>query len=224
MSVRVKICGLSDERGMAAALEAGAAWVGLVFFPPSPRAVTPDRAATLARMVPRDVGVVGLTVDMPVDDCRRLVDAVPLTMLQMHGRETPEHVAAVRAATGRSAMKAIPVGDADDLAAAAAYESVCDWLLFDAKPPKDMKNALPGGNAVTFEWSLMRTHRHALPWMLAGGLRPETLAEAVAQSGATVLDVSSAVESTPGVKDPARIRAFLEAADAVPAPDTRPAC
>jgi len=223
MTVRVKICGLSEERSMAAALEAGAAWVGLVFFPPSPRAVSPVRAAALARMVPQGVGVVGLTVNMPVEDCCRLVDAVPLTMLQMHGQETPEHVATVRRATGREVMKAVQVGNASDLAVAASYEPVCDWLLFDAKPPKDMKNALPGGNAVTFEWSLMRTRRHARPWMLAGGLRPENLAEAVAQSGATVLDVSSAVESAPGVKDPARIRAFVEAATALSTPDARSA-
>lgn len=217
MAVPVKICGLTSEIAMAAAVEHGAAWVGLVFYPPSPRSVTPARAAALAALVPPGVGIVGLTVDLDAESCRRLTETVPLTMMQLHGRETPETVQAIAAATTLPVMKAIRVATATDIDAARAFMPVSDWLLFDAKPPGTLATALPGGNALCFDWTLLAGRQPTRPWMLAGGLTADRVADAVALSGAPALDVSSAVESAPGVKDPARIRQFLAAARAIAA-------
>jgi len=214
MPVAVKICGLNDAAGVAAALDGGARYVGFVFYPPSPRAVTPAAAGALAAMVPRDVTVVGLFVDP--DDA--LLDAalarVRLDLLQLHGGESPERVAAIRARTGRPVMKAVAIAAAADVDRAAAYEAVADRLLFDAKPPA-RADALPGGNGLAFDWRLIAGHRWQVPWMLSGGLTAESVAEAVATSGAQAVDVSSGVEDRPGLKSPARIAAFLAAAQAI---------
>jgi len=211
MTVRAKICGISDAPAMRAAIDGGAAFVGLVFFPPSPRNVTPEAAATLAAPVPAGIVRVGLFVD--AEDT--LIDAARasagLAMLQLHGSESPARCAAIRERTGLAVMKAIKIADAADIDAADAYTGHVDWLMFDAKAPADMKGALPGGNALAFEWALLAGRRFAHPWMLAGGLNPENIAEAVRISGATTVDVSSGVESVPGRKDPARIAAFLDA-------------
>jgi phosphoribosylanthranilate isomerase len=205
-----KICGINSPAAAVAAAAGGAAHIGLVFFPPSPRSVTSEQAAELARLVPERVGRVGLFVDPADDQLEAVLSRVPLTMLQLHGRETPERIAAIKRRVGLKVMKAIGVAEPDDLDGAAPYLGVADWLLFDAKPPKG-PGALPGGNARAFDWRILAGRRWPLPWMLSGGLTAGTLAEAVRITGAPVVDVSSGVEDRPGVKNPDRIRAFLEA-------------
>lgn len=207
---RVKICGLRDVAGLNAAVEAGAGYVGLVFFPKSPRNVSIDDAAAIAKAVPVGVAKVALVVD--ADDA--LLDAitaqVPLDILQLHGHETPARVSEIRARYGLPVMKAVGVADESDLAALETYAKVADQILVDAKPPKDAD--LPGGNGLSFDWRLIAGRRWPVPWMLAGGLTPENVAEAIALTGATQVDVSSGVESAPGVKDATRIVAFCAAA------------
>lgn len=209
---RVKICGLRDAASLQAAVDAGAAYVGLVFFPKSPRNVTIEEAAVLAQTVPPGVAKVALVVD--ADDA--LLDAitarVPLDILQLHGHETPERVSAIRARYGLPVMKAVGVAGPDDLTALDDYAKVADQILVDAKPPKDAD--LPGGNGLSFDWRLIAGRRWPVPWMLAGGLTPENVREAISLTGAKQVDVSSGVETAPGVKDAALIAAFCAAAQA----------
>jgi phosphoribosylanthranilate isomerase len=205
--VKVKICGLSEERGLQAALDGGAAYVGFVFFRRSPRFVDLAQAAALVAQVPRDVTAVGLFVDPTDADLDTTLTHVPLGMIQLHGKETPARVSDVKKRTGLPVMKALGISTAADVAHAAAYADHADMLLFDAKPPSGATR--PGGNAVAFDWTLMRTYGAALPWFLAGGLTRDNVADAIRQSGAALVDVSSGVESQPGVKSPAMIRAFL---------------
>jgi len=211
MSVAAKICGINGVEAMAAAVAGGAAYVGLVFYPPSPRAVTAKQAATLAAAVPEGVIKTGLFVDADDAVIAAAVAEAGLDLLQLHGSESPQRVAALKAAFGLPVMKAIKVASAADLAAAASYFAVADRLLFDAKPPPEMTGALPGGNALSFDWRLIAGRDWPLPWMLSGGLDADNVAEAVAISGAPAVDVSSGVEDAPGVKSPARIAAFLAA-------------
>lgn len=205
MSVAVKICGLTEPAGLAAAIDAGARWVGFVFFPRSPRFVDPERAAQLAAAVPSDVETVGLFVDPDDATLSETLARVRLDLLQLHGRETPERVAEVRSRFGVPVMRALGVASALDLDAARSFEPVVDRLLFDARAPK---GAVPGGNGVAFDWDLLAGRTWAKPWMLAGGLSPENVLGAIARTGARAVDVSSGVEDRPGVKSPARIRAF----------------
>ena len=206
-----KICGINSPAAAVAAAAGGAAHIGLVFYPPSPRSVSAETAAELARLVPERVGRVGLFVDPADDELQAVLSRVPLTMLQLHGSESPERIAAIKHRFGLKVMKAIGVAGPGDLDAATAYAAVSDWLLFDAKPPKE-PGALPGGNARPFDWRILQGRSWPLPWMLSGGLTAGTLGEAVRITGAPVVDVSSGVEDRPGVKNPDRIRAFLEAA------------
>lgn len=215
MKVRAKICGLNDPEAVGAAIEGGAAFVGFVFYAPSPRAVTADRAGELAVAVPASVGKVGLFVDAGDDEIDAVISRVALDMLQLHGAETPERAAGLRARTGLRVMKAVPVAASADVERATAYYHSADWLMFDAKPPTDMSNALPGGNALAFDWLLLKGWDFPLPWMLAGGLDADNVGEAVRLSGTHFVDTSSGVESRPGVKDPERIRAFLKAVAAL---------
>ncbi|SDH84884.1 phosphoribosylanthranilate isomerase [Roseospirillum parvum] len=210
MPVAVKICGLTTPDAVAAAVEGGADWLGVVFFAPSPRAIEPEAAAELLDGVPEEVVKVGLLVDPDDATLDRVLAQVRLDMIQLHGRETPQRVEAIRQEFGRPVMKAISVGGAADLLAAKAFDGVADRLLFDARPPQGAAN--PGGNAQPFDWPLMADWRGQSPWMLAGGLSPDNLAQAVKASGATAVDVSSGVESARGVKDPDLIRRFLEVA------------
>ncbi len=211
-SVLVKICGLSRESHVAAAAEAGARYVGFVFFPPSPRDVNVAEAGTLAASVPAGVAKVALTVD--ADDA--LLDAITEgaapDMLQLHGSETPERIAAVKARYGLPVMKAVGVAGPEDLPKLDLYAGVADQLLVDAKPPSGGAGALPGGNGLSFDWRLIAGRRWAVPWMLAGGLTAENVATAIQLTGARQVDVSSGVESSPGAKDPDKIRAFIDAA------------
>lgn len=210
MTVRAKICGIKTRIALDAAVAGGAAFVGLNFYPPSPRAVTAEAAAALADGIPPTMTKVGLLVDEPDDRIAEILARVPLDMLQLHGKETPERVDAIKIRFGLPVMKAVNVAAAADLTLAEGYVGHADWLLFDAKPPPQMIGALPGGNALSFDWQLLAGRSWPLPWMLSGGLTAENLADAVRISGARVVDVSSGVESGPGQKDPAKIAAFLE--------------
>jgi phosphoribosylanthranilate isomerase len=212
--VLVKICGVNDPVAARTAAESGADMVGFMFYPESPRAVTPDRAAELARVLP--AGVVRVAVLVDPDDA--LLDAVVATgvidLLQLHGRETPERVAAIRVRTGLPVMKVLSVAEKADVEAATAYDGIADRIMFDARPPKDMAGALPGGNALSFDWRLLDGLTLSVPWILAGGLNAGNVAEAVRLTGAPAVDTSSGVEDRPGVKSPERIRAFVAAAKA----------
>lgn len=205
--IRVKICGLTTPEQVEAAAAAGAAYVGFVFFPKSPRAVTPAQAAELALVTPAGVAKVALVVNASDAELDEITETVPLDMLQLHGSETPERVAEIRARYGLPVMKAIGIADEDDLAAIDLYSDVADQLLIDAKPPKNAD--LPGGNGLSFDWRLVKRKYWRRPWMLAGGLTPENAAEAVRMTGARQLDVSSGVEDAPGKKNPERIQAFV---------------
>ncbi|MEQ9607393.1 MAG: phosphoribosylanthranilate isomerase [Kiloniellaceae bacterium] len=215
MTVQVKICGISTLEAMTAAVEGGAAFVGLVFYPPSPRAVTPAEAAPLAALVPAGVVKTGLLVDADDATIGAILKEVPLDLLQLHGSESPERVAEVKARFGVPVMKVVKLRQPGDREAVQPFLSVADRLLFDAKPPADMKNALPGGNAVAFDWSILAGTTWPLPWMLAGGLTPQNVARAVEISGAAAVDVSSGVEEAPGKKNPAKIKTFLDACRAL---------
>lgn len=209
--VGVKICGLTQAAEVRAAVEAGARYIGFNFFPKSPRYVTPDQADALARDVPPGVAKVALTVDADDALLAQITGIVPLDMLQLHGGESAERVGQVKLAFGLPVMKALGVADAGDLAAIGVYSDVADQLLIDAKPPKDA--VLPGGNGLRFDWRLLAGRKYwRRPWMLAGGLTPENVAEAIRMTGAQQVDVASGVESAPGIKDVDLIRRFVDAA------------
>lgn len=209
--IRVKICGLTRADELAACIDAGAAYIGFNFFQKSPRYVTPKAARDLALDVPPGVAKVALVVDAEDAVLDAILDATPIDILQFHGSESPEEVTRLRARYGLPVMKALGIASADDLPAIDAYAQVSDQLLIDAKPPKDA--VLPGGNGIAFDWRLIASRRWACPWMLAGGLTPDNVAEAIALTGATQIDVSSGVESTPGRKDADLVRAFITAAN-----------
>jgi len=206
-----KICGLADAAGLDAAVAGGAGMVGFVFFPPSPRAVTPARAAGLAASLPAGGPLrVGLFVDAPDELVAAVLAAGPLDLLQLHGEETPARCAALRARFGLPVMKALGIAEASDLARIADYAPAVDRFLLDAKAPPGA--ALPGGNAAAFDWSLLAGRAIPRPWLLAGGLTPGNVAAAIRATGAPGVDVSSGVERARGVKDPALVAAFLAAA------------
>jgi phosphoribosylanthranilate isomerase len=208
MPTEVKICGLSEEESVDSALEAGADLVGFVFFPPSPRNITPERAAALAKRARGKAEIVALTVDADDRLFTAIAEALRPDFLQLHGRETPERAAAVNALTGIAVMKALLVATRADLKAAGHYSAAARFLI-DAKPPKDATR--PGGNAVAFDWGILAGFAPARPWLLAGGLDPNNVAAALRQTGAPGVDVSSGVESAPGKKSPELIRAFVRA-------------
>ncbi len=206
----VKICGLSTPATLDVALDAGADMVGFVFFPKSPRHVDWATARALSRQARGRAKIVALSVDADDDTLRRIVEALSPDLFQLHGRESPQRVKEIGALWARPTMKAIGVAARADFVAAEPYQAVADFLLIDAKPPSDA--ALPGGNGRPFDWGLARDFHSRRPWLLSGGLDPSTVGPAIAESGARGVDVSSGVESAPGVKDPARIRAFIAAA------------
>jgi phosphoribosylanthranilate isomerase len=214
MSIAAKICGLSTEAAVAAAVAGGAAYLGFVFYPPSPRAVTAERAARVCAGVPEGIAKVGLFVDADDDAIAAVLAAAAIDLMQFHGGESPERVADAKTRFGRPVMKAVAIAGPEDVIAAARYEEVADLLLFDAKPPR-RPDALPGGNGLAFDWDLIARRTWRRPWMLSGGLTAELLPEAVRISGAVAVDVSSGVESRPGEKDLDKIGAFLAAARAL---------
>ena len=210
MGVEVKICGLTRAPDVAAAVAAGAAYVGFVFFAKSPRHLSVDAARQLALAVPPSVRRVGLVVDADMRFLTALVRQVPLEMLQLHGNESPTRVAEVRQATSLPIIKAIGIAQEEDLAQIATYGRVADHLLVDARPPAGAQR--PGGHGRPFDWSLLEGQHWPCPWMLAGGLTAESVAQAIAASGARRVDVSSGVESAPAHKDASKIAAFIQAA------------
>lgn len=208
--IAIKFCGLSRPQDVSAAARAGARYVGFVFFPKSPRNVTIPQARALALEVPTGIAKVALVVNADDATLDEIVAQVPLDMLQLHGSETPERVAQVRKRYGLPVMKAIGVAEAADLAAIDVYSEVADQLLIDTKKPKGADR--PGGNGATFDWSLLAGRKYwTVPWMLAGGLTADNVAEAVRVTGARQVDLSSAIESAPGVKDADRMAAFSAA-------------
>ncbi len=209
MMLEVKVCGLTDASALAAAAAGGARYLGFVFYPPSPRSLSPERAAGLAKQAPAGCRTVGVLVDPSDAELGELLGLVPLDALQLHGAETPARVATIKATTGRTVIKALKIAGRGDLAAVQAYAEVADLLLFDAKP---LRAPLPGGNGETFDWELLKGLEATRPWLLSGGLSAANLETAVRVSGARAVDVSSGVEDRPGHKDPARIRRFLEVA------------
>ena len=212
MTPIVKICGLSTPATLEAALMAGATMVGFVFFQKSPRNVGYQQARALGAQARGRARIVALSVDADDDELSRIVEQLSPDILQLHGRETPPRVTEIRQRFGRPTMKAVGVAAPQDFAAAAPYEGVADFLLIDAKPPKNA--VLPGGNGRAFDWALAREFRPRTPWLLSGGLDPANVAEAITLTGARGVDVSSGVESAPGVKDEGKIRAFIAAARA----------
>ena len=214
MKIAVKICGVTTPDAVAAAASAGAQMLGFVFVSKSPRHVALPIAAQLAAQVPTGVRSVGLFVDPSDAELEAVIGRVPLAMLQLHGDESPARVADIRSKFPLPVIKALGIARAQDLAAADAYAPLVDYFLFDAKPPSKV-SALPGGNGLAFDWRLLQDAKVSKPWLLAGGLTPDNVGQAIAESGAKGVDVSSGVETRPGVKDISLIQSFLRAAQAV---------
>ena len=210
MTTNVKICGLKTVQDVAAVAAAKARYAGFVFFAKSPRHLEIAQARTLALATPEGVAKVALTVNADDATLDAITEQVPLDMLQLHGSETVERVHEVRRRYGLPVMKAIGISDEEDLDQISLYTQVADQLLIDAKPPKNAD--LPGGNGLAFDWRLLAGRRWATPWMLAGGLSPNNVAEAIHLTGAKQVDVSSGVESAPGVKNAVKIADFVKAA------------
>lgn len=207
---QVKICGLSEPVTMKAALDAGADMVGLVFFAKSPRNVNVEQAAALAKMAKGKAAVVALVVDADDKLFELITKRVRPDYFQVHGNETPNRVLEIAKLSGVKVIKALAVREASDVAKAQSYFRKADLILFDAKAPDTLKDALPGGNGISFDWTLLKGNEG--PYMLSGGLSPENVAEAIAMTGAPIVDVSSGVETAPGIKDASLIRKFIEQA------------
>lgn len=210
MSVTAKICGVSTPEAVRAALDGGAGFLGFVFFPKSPRNLAIDAARRLAEPVRSRAKVVALLVDPTDAQVDEVARGLAPDLIQLHGAETPARAREIGARAGTGVVKVLAVAEAADIAPAADYETVAEHLMFDTKPPKDSPR--PGGTGHSFDWTLLAGRRFRRPWFLAGGLDPWNLADAVRQSGAPMVDVSSGVERGPGLKDPALITAFLDAA------------
>jgi phosphoribosylanthranilate isomerase len=210
MPVQVKICGINSVESADAALRAGADFAGLVFFPASPRNLRADQAASLASRLRGRARIVALLVDASDEAIAAAISAAQPDFLQLHGRETPARVAEIRSRFGKPVIKALQVADANDLSVVPAYEPVADMLLFDAKAPANATR--PGGHGAAFDWQILRGHSFKRPWILGGGLNAENVARAIDTSSAQAVDVSSGVETTPGVKSVEMIATFVAAA------------
>ena len=209
MSIAVKICGITTSAAIDVAASAGAAYGGLVFHPGSPRFVVPEQAGMLAEQMRGRLKIVALIADMDDAQIAALMTIVRPDFLQLHGSETVRRTGEIRSSFGLPVIKALPVAQASDLDIAASYEKVADMLMFDARAPKGATRG--GGHGAAFDWKLLKDRSFTKPWFLAGGLTPGNVARAIELSGAKQVDVSSGVESTPGVKDAARIREFIAA-------------
>ncbi len=209
---KIKICGLSSADTMQVALDAGVDFVGLNFYEKSPRFVSFQQAKELASLARGKAKIVALVVDAHDEMLRRIAEVVRPDFIQAHGSETPDRISEIRKLTGIAVVKVIKVAVAEDLARAKAFEGSTDFIMFDAKAPPSLENALPGGNGVAFDWSLLDKNQKG--YMLAGGLNPENVADAIRATGAPMVDVASGVESSPGIKDAGKIRKFIEAAKA----------
>ena len=213
--VTVKVCGLTDSQGVLAAIEGGARFIGFVFYPPSPRSVTPLHARELSLQLPQSVSSVGVFFEPGDAELDSVVGSIPNVLVQLHGQETPRRVAEIKSRFKVRIIKSISVATSQDIESATNYEDVADWLLFDAKAPKEQTNALPGGNALAFDWKLLGGKDWKVPWLLSGGLTADNLRAAVSSTRARAVDVSSGVEDVPGQKSPERIREFLAVAGAI---------
>lgn len=212
--MKIKICGLTDEAAIKAVIAASADYAGFVYYPASPRHLTLERAAPLKALLPASVRLVSIVADAEDALLEQIAATLRPDCFQLHGKETPERVQAIkRIFPGIAIIKAIPVRTSDDIAAAMHYADSADMLLFDAKAP-EFPGALPGGNGLSFDWALLQGREFSRPWFLSGGLNAENVGEAVRQSGAEMIDVSSSVERAPGVKDAALIKNFIKAARA----------
>jgi phosphoribosylanthranilate isomerase len=210
MSLIVKICGLKSAEAVDAALDSGADMIGFVFFPPSPRNVAFDTARALSERVRGRALKVALSVDATDALLRQIIESLAPDLLQLHGRESPDRVSAVRRRFGLPVMKALPIAEEADLAAIGTYEQQADRLIFDARAPREASR--PGGLGRRFDWRLLRNIATAAPFMLSGGLDVDNVAEALRITQAPGVDVSSGIERALGEKDPDRIRAFVAAA------------
>lgn len=206
MITKVKICGLSTPDTIITAIEAGADFVGLVFYAPSPRHVEIEVAAYLTKQIPEGVEIVGLFVNPTDEYLTQVLNNVPLTMIQLHGGETPKRVIEIKEKFKLPVIKAISIATPDDLTKIKPYDGIADWLLFDAKG-----EALPGGNGIAFDWSILKNYSGQSPWMLAGGLNPDNVTDALKALSPNAVDVSSGVESSAGVKDNQKIKDFINA-------------
>ena len=211
MTVEVKICGLDRPETVDGAVNAGAEMLGFVFYPPSPRNLTASAASRLTNRVPAGVKRVGLFVDPTDEMITTVLNQNVLDLIQLHGNEPPERVAEIKDITRLKVIKVLKVTDIRDLKYVSVYQGVAEWLMFDALAPKDMKRALPGGNALSFDWNILARANIPTPWILAGGLNLENVKEAMSTSGAKVVDVSSGVEKQPGVKCVKKIQSFIQA-------------
>ncbi len=209
MTVKVKICGLTTAETITAAVKAGACYIGFVFFDKSPRNISPQRAGKLAELIPGNIIKCGVLVNPDNDELDHILAHIPLDLIQLHGDESPARTQEIRDHFDLPVMKAIAVAGPDDIALAKTYENMVDMVLFDAKPPPALKEALPGGNGLSFDWQLIKGADLTLPWMLSGGLEADNLAQAIATSGAKMVDVSSGVEDHPGEKNITKINTFL---------------
>jgi len=213
--IKVKICGITNEAALSASIEGGASHVGFLFYPRSLRNLQPEDAGKLAASVPDGVKKVGVFVDPDLETLRRTLDTIALDVIQLHGNESADDIKNFRDDTGLPVMKAVSISSRVDVEAAHGFESAADALLFDAKPPADDLDLLPGGNGLAFDWNLLAEESWGVPWVLSGGLTPENVGEAIVTSSAGFVDVSSGVEDSPGVKNPDRIKAFLRAVEEV---------
>ena len=211
MTVEVKICGLDRPETVDGAVNAGAEMLGFVFYPPSPRNLTASAASRLTNRVPASVKRVGLFVDPTDEMITTVLNQNVLDLIQLHGNEPPERVTEIKCFTSLEVIKVLKISDFYDLRYVSIYQGVADWLMFDALAPKDMKGALPGGNALSFDWNILARANIPTPWILAGGLNLENVKEAMSTSGAKVVDVSSGVEKLPGVKCVEKIKSFIRA-------------
>jgi phosphoribosylanthranilate isomerase len=215
MTINVKICGVERTESVDAAVKYGAAYIGFIFYRPSPRNLTPEKAKQLICRVPKNITSVGLFVDPTNSEIENVLTATDLDMIQLHGLEKPSRVLEIKKLSQLPILKAIKIAKREDLILATDFYDVADHLLFDSKAPENIKNILPGGNAISFDWTLLRHAKIPLPWMLAGGLNANNILEATTSSGANTLDVSSGVEGTPGIKDLNLIKNFLTMAKTI---------
>ncbi|MBT5073498.1 MAG: phosphoribosylanthranilate isomerase [Kordiimonadaceae bacterium] len=214
MNIEAKICGLSTAETVRTALDAGASYVGFVFYPPSPRNISIEKAAELAEIVKEDALKVGVFVNPDDALLHDVFKQVDLDVIQLHGNETVERVQYIRNRFSKIVMKAISVASLSDIARAKEYQTKVDMLLFDAKAPLEMDDALPGGNGLSFDWNLISGYQWHVPWMLSGGLDEANVAKAIKISGAKIVDVSSGIEVKPGQKDVTKIKSFIKAVEA----------
>jgi phosphoribosylanthranilate isomerase len=212
MTISVKICGIKTRQALTAAIDGGADYLGSVFYPPSPRYVSPAEAGALGQDVPVEVKKVAITVNADDDLLDEIVAYAATDLIQLHGSESPDRIAHIRQRFKLPVIKAVSISTPDDILIAHQFETCADMILFDAKPPKDMPDALPGGNGLAFDWALIAADRWKVPWLLSGGLTADNVSEAINTSGTNAVDVSSGVEREPGDKDPDLIRRFLNAA------------